>query len=81
MHCIYCVGNRRFEAMKALPAWLYKDPLAIIDGQRAIAARQARKRAVEPVRKPKDRYYTQARSIHISALVAWRVKNGGTWVK
>ena len=67
--------------MKALPAWLYGDPLAIIDSQRAIASRKERKLAVEPVRKPKDRYYTKARSIHISSLVAWRMKNGGTWVK
>lgn len=67
--------------MKALPAWLYKDPLSIIDGQRALASRKERKLTVEPVRKPKDRYYTKARSIHISSLVAFRKKYGGTWEK
>ena len=63
--------------MKALPAWLYGDPLEIIDSQRAITARKEIKRTVEPVRKPKDRYYTLDRTIRIKSLVAARKRYGG----
>jgi hypothetical protein len=65
--------------MKVYRAFLYNDPLSIIDSQRAITARKEKQRTVEPVRKPKDRYYTQAGAIHISSLVAFRKKYGGTW--
>ncbi len=79
MRWFYRMGDRRFGAMKVYPAFLYGDPLEIIDAQRAITARKEIKRTVEPVRKPKDRYYTQARAIHISSLVAFKKKYGGSW--
>lgn len=63
--------------MKAMPAWMYGSPLDIIDGQRALAAREARKATVEPVRE-KDRYYTQSRSIEIKDLVKKVKKYGGS---
>ena len=63
--------------MKVYPAFLYNDPLSIIDSQRAITARKERKRTVEPVRKPKDRYYTLDKTIRIKSLVAARKRYGG----
>ncbi len=64
--------------LKIYPAFLYGDPLEIIDAQRAVTARKEIKRTVEPVRKRKDKYYTKARSIHISSLVAFKKKYGGS---
>jgi hypothetical protein len=66
------------QQMTALPSWMYGSPLDIIDGQRALALKQSKKRTVEPVRAPRDRYYTQSRSVHIKAVVKDRIMNGGS---
>lgn len=54
-------------------AWMYRDPQDIVDGLIALHARRDRTPAMsEPSPVQRDRYYTQARRLHVRQVMKGR---------